>query len=988
MPQIRTLKDWRRAAALACALTLAPWAWEAGDALAALNGTEQECSAAIAKGAGKLAKVSAKATGTCREAVVAGEGSGPCPDAKGQGKIDKLAAKLLAGVTGSCGSVCSDSPTLTCLADSQCPPSAGGGETCSGDALHEAFAMENLGFPGPFCEPLLGAPITGDADLADCLSAATERATNYLHAALYGELSGSPAISTGAAGCLEAAGKSTRKLFNTTYKGAIKCRAAILAGTSTVTDPSRCILDEPSLVTKIGKMRDKLEASLTKSCTNALVAELDLCGNGVGGTVDVDQAASCLGDAGVETADPTVPAPSRGYAPMALTDVGFPPAFGVCGDGIVNQLPNPFLLVGEECDLDDDAACPGQCLPPGDLFECTCSNIPRMMSIGVGVGSDLEIGWTGFSHDHRVADGSAFIVDLSDCDCDAASNMECIGTSVDPVCDTNGRQLPTCSWEAFGTTKCDTRGDADGLHENTDCFICDGFAANAGAGCVDDGDCQSQCYDAAGLPVSTCTTQADCAAGQRCRGRCDSSETCIRLFHGPPLPTSTAGAPSCLVNVFREDVFGTQNIVTGEHDRFQQRTTIGHTGEAAARPCPVCGGFCDGLPASSVYAGRGCEGTCSGSSADCRLDADCPSGETCTTASVTCGTGFCNLDLLCHGGTRDGEPCRLEGAPGAFGATSNDCPIDPALSFSGAGTASNFFPSTSEPVTLAGGEVPCTNAAFLLYDCLCPDDSGAPSRPNLCAFACNAGAELAQGCAIGLGATAGRATTCAAGANVNKACDEDTDCPGSACSANPKHCVGDPTFALALCTSDANCGTGTCVDACPAGRCVPLCVPSPGDSEDGECAAGPRQFRCAGPNDGWRVCTQADAAGACSATCSVSATPCASDSACPPGETCQGSCILARRCEAGTDGLMGSADDVPGAGNCVEDELNCFVNGAAAEGGDIYNGLGDSNSLLSVAAYCTEANVSPTANFGAGLGGPGRIRSRSINISNGFATLP
>jgi hypothetical protein len=88
------------------------------------------------------------------------------------------------------------------------------------------------------------------------------------------------------------------------------------------------------------------------------------------------------------------------------------------------------------------------------------------------------------------------------------------------------------------------------------------------------------------------------------------------------------------------------------------------------------------------------------------------------------------------------------------------------------------------------------------------------------------------------------------------------------------------------------------------------------------------------------------------------------------------------------DGLLGSADDAPGAGICVEDELNCFVNGAAAEGGDTFNGLGTPDSLLSVAAYCTEANVSPTANIGAGLGGPGRIRSRSINLSNGFATLP
>jgi hypothetical protein len=957
-------------------------------AQAALNGTEQACSAAIAKAAGKLAKTSVKATGTCLEIVAAGTSSGPCPDAKGQQKIEKAVAKILAAVTADCGSVCSDSASLRCLADSDCPPSAGGGETCTGDTDHEPFSLANLGFPGPHCPALIGGPISSDGDLSDCLSAATEQATSYLHAAVYGSLDGSPALSEQAAACLKAAGKSARKLFNVSYKGAIKCRAEILAGTSTITDPASCTIDDENLATKIAKGRAKLASALGKSCTDPLVGELDLCGNGPGGTVDVDQAATCLGDAAVEVAAPTGPAPNRAYAPIAMTDAAFPPAFGLCGDGLINQLPNPFLLIGEECDLDDDAVCPGECLPPGDLFECTCGNIPRMMSLGVGVGSDLEIGWTGFSHDHRVADGSAFIVDLTGCDCDAASNMTCTGTSNNPVCNTDGRQRPTCSWEVFGPTKCDAHGDGDGLHEDADCAICDGFAANSGASCSADADCQAQCFDAAGMAVSACTTQADCAPGLRCQGRCDATQTCVRFLHGPPLPTSTAGAPSCLVNVFREDVFGTQNIVTGEHERYQQRTTLGHTGEQGARPCPVCGGFCDGLPASAVHAGRACQGTCSGNNADCRFDSDCPSGETCTTASATCGSGFCNLDLVCLGGLRDGEPCRLEGAPNYFGTTSNDCPIDPALNFGGAGTESNFYPSTSEPVTLAGGEVPCTAAAFSLYDCLCPDDNGAPSRPNLCAFACNTGAEFGQGCAIGLGATAGRATTCASGSNAGKACDEDGDCPSSTCSANPKHCVGDPAFALALCTSDANCGTGTCVDACPSGRCVPLCVPSPGDPEDGECAAGPRQFRCAGPNDGWRICTQADAEGGCAATCSVSATPCTSDTACPEGETCQGSCILARRCEAGVDGLLGSADDAPGAGNCVEDELNCFVNGAAAEGGDTFNGLGTPDSLLSVAAYCTEANVSPTANFGAGLGGPGRIRSRSLNVSNGFATLP
>jgi len=37
-----------------------------------------------------------------------------------------------------------------------------------------------------------------------------------------------------------------------------------------------------------------------------------------------------------------------------------------CGDGVADPAR------GEECDGSDDAACPGQCLPPGELNECTC----------------------------------------------------------------------------------------------------------------------------------------------------------------------------------------------------------------------------------------------------------------------------------------------------------------------------------------------------------------------------------------------------------------------------------------------------------------------------------------------------------------------------------------------------------------------------------------------------------------------------------------
>ncbi len=951
---------------------------------------EAKCSAKLGKLAAKLAGTAAKELSKCREGDISGKAPQSCPSADNTAKINAVKAKIAKVAAIVCGSVCSVHQDVACLSDNSCPPLATGAhELCTAGASFLPFDMGNIGFPGPFCESLLGHTINSTDDLAQCVADLTEATViDDLIPALYGSLSSTSQISQDAAKCLTVASKMTQKLVRTIHKGVVKCRSSINKG-KTTGNPATCTKDDVKLAGKITKFEGKLRSGLAAKCTNAQVQELELCGSAA--PLTVDDAADCLIAAALEVADTTTPANLRTYSNLSLVEAAYPPTRGVCGDGIVNQLPNPFLLTGEECDGSDDSACPGQCLPPGDLFECSCANIKRARNIADGITADLDNGWTGTSHNQGVADGSAHIFELLNCDCTALSpnGITCTGTSTDPVCDiVSHYQLPTCSWEPFGGTRCDDRatkgpaqgGSANGSDENDDCYICDTQTANPGDYCVDENDCQSQCYDATGNVTGPCTTQDNCAAGEVCRGLCDKSQSCVIIPNGAPLPLSSGGTAVCIVTDFRTDVTGSKNIITGEGENYQRLYSKLHLGVNNSMPCPMCGGFCDD-------SGKICQGTCSlTTSTACRFDADCPSGETCTTVSDTCPGSFCNLSLVCIGGPDDGEACRIEAATRDFGTTSHDCLPPASANISGQGLEINYLPQTTETVSLVDA-VPCTQSGFTLFDCPCPDDNGRKTQPNNCAAACNAGPELAQGCGTG-NSPNGLFTTCAAGTNAGFACDEDLDCPGSSCSANPTHCIGDPSTELNGCATNADCGLGTCVDACPSGRCVPLCVASGSDPEDGICAAGPPRYHCNGEHLDYISCFVGQAEGSCSATCSGTNAPCTSIRDCPSGETCDGTCDLARLCEAGNDGILGTVDDNVGAGICVVDTRNCFLPGIHAEGGDIFNGKGDPDNAYSVSTFCIGATGDNAINTTAGIGGPGRIRSRSLNVSNGFTSLP
>ena len=115
---------------------------------------------------------------------------------------------------------------------------------------------------------------------------------------------------------------------------------------------------------------------------------------------------------------------------------------------------------------------------------------------------------------------------------------------------------------------------------------------------------------------------------------------------------------------------------------------------------------------------------------------------------------------------------------------------------------------------------------------------------------------------------------------------------------------------------------------------------------------------------------------------------CTSDTDCPGEESCIGPCPLAQLCEAGLDGILGTADDMPGAGICIPDLPTCMPSPVEAEGGDTLNGTGSPNEPNSVSVFCIGRTNSAGVDTVVGLGGPGRLRRRGTHLTNGFTSLP
>lgn len=1151
------MKSWNKAgkAWLAAAAALLITAG-ASPSWATNTSGEVGCFATMTKSLGKHVSAVAKAMATCDNGVLAGTVTGPCPDATAQAAIDKSTSTLLKTVPKKCQSACSVS-AVSCIDSDTCPPNGALRENCTA-AGKNFFEASNMGFPGPYCPGILGRNLQTPEDFGTCMSGVGSLVSDEILRNTYGSLVTAP--SAASAACLAAIIKNAPSAAAKIASAVAKCRNTQLASPAPAFLPSDCPTSDAKVASAISSSLQKFKDGIAGACTDPAVGPLDLCGAGIGGITTGTAAQDCLTQMLVEISYSTDNAEDRPYAGISLINASYPStAAARCGDNVANQTPNQFLSLGEECDGTDDSACPGNCLPPGDIFECTCSNIRRSHSFAYGFEADLDNGWAGSSHNSKVTDGAGFVSTVTNCDCDQFDPTEkatCLaGHSTDPVCDITARLAPRCSQRPNDTGTCDQFGNNNGANTSADCKACDAFAGNAGdyctgaaryclggantgdrcntpsdcpagtctgigqcidgpfagngcagpqncgvcaggasvgqacstngncpgstctahtcatkscmgganegnicnvAGdcpggrCAETSDCSAQCYDAEGVPTGACASQADCAEGERCQGACDSSNTCVILRNGAPLPLSAEGTSVCIDSQFFTDMVGSRNMYDGSHEiNYELRSITILSNEVQSRPCPVCGGWCaDSNPAQALDRSR-CEGSCvdaperecrvgpnQGESCTtngdcsgylctyqpCRFDDDCSTGTCNGDSSPECAGRECRIDNACGGGPNHGKACRIEAAS-SFGTTSADCPADPATNVSGAGLAISWTPMTSAQVTL---EEPgaCDAQGYQNYDCNCVRGGGSTrNQPNRCNAACNApGPNFGRECSA--------FTSCVGGSENGAACDEDSDCSGGGtCSGNPRVCGDGSTGAcsVARCAGGTNNGN-TCAQAgqCPGGTCdAPACTVGGTACAEGSCI--PDDCTTAGDCDGGATCDDACPAGRCTPLCvdrghcvggDKDGLFCALDGDCTGGGTCvpqasdedEGACAQGdfnhcdgpgwgfvscaplqvgtqQGCETGTDSILGNSNDNIGAGYCRADITQCFTDNGSAEGGTTANGKGDPTNSYSVAAFCIPASTNGAVNTTAGLPGPGRIRQRSLNVPN-YPELP
>jgi hypothetical protein len=812
---------------------------------------ELECAASLNKTFAKLHSTILKNKVKCHNddlsAKVDDDDGCETLGTKATESIDKARAKFFESVNEDCASVCSFSPDIPCIVDLGCParhqaapPNNSLAERCLGDAGSNPFNARSLDFPGPYCEDVLGRPMLQAGDIGLCVNELTDRQSDAIDEAIYANLDEDSGLTPEAVKCLSAIGKAVTKAIAKAYPPAASCRTARRSANSLNAPSYACALDDPKTFDTIEKGVEKVRSTVEKKCEDADIASLTgLCGTESPSTVA--EAQDCLGTLVREGSIAERGVDRIKYVPFGMINITHPHAAkAYCGDGIVTQVREEGTAVGEECDGSDAPCGAGTCNPPGDLFECSCNNVPRERFIvnGDEAATDSDAGWKGASHEATHNDGFGYVTELSNCDCSAFSGATCTGTSADPVCDVYGNMEPRCSDDWSGTESCDERGNSNGTNNDADCFRCDDFSINAGTACANGNAanetlCQSQCIvDATGLPTmpaTPCQNQSGCAAGQTCRGRCDNTITCEVMTEGSPLPLVSAETFVCVMLEYQTDITGTKNIVTGETELHYSTESQITLGESISEPCPICTGVCVGGASN-----RGiCLGRCNASLAACLFDTDCTGmgDTTCLEATPDCPGGYCSLDARCSSGPNLGLLCSPD-AETNFGAVSHDCPSGAPV-----GTIDqNFGTVTTAAVEFPVGG-PCTTP-WDNYECPCTaivGGDGVPSQPNSCSAACDGGVNAGKGCAVGSGGS-GSYTTCVGGLDNAKPCDADSDCDLLDCSGQANHCTAGTTGLLGnACVTNGDCGGGgLCEPPCPGGRCVPLCL------QEGECVGGAR----------------------------------------------------------------------------------------------------------------------------------------------------
>jgi hypothetical protein len=1028
---------------------------------AALLAQELKCSATLAKSLSKYHASVLKVKAKCHNDDISGKANDDdaCEtlSVAAQASIDKARAKFMKKVAKDCTTTCSLSDDIRCVTNMGCParhlaapPNNAVAETCSGSGGSNPFNIRNLGWPGPYCDEILGHPILSVEDFGECVLTLADTVADVVDEFVYAGLDETSGLSGDAAKCLSSIAKASAKALGKPYLEAAACRDTRFQADQQSTPIFACALQDPDTIAVTSAAVAKVIGTVEKKCANEdIVALTGLCGSAAPTTVT--EAQDCVSGMVAEVANSERGVHRHVHSPLSLINVSHPrSAKAWCGDGFITRTREEHTGVGEECDGSDAPCGGGSCFPPGDLFECTCDNVVRERFVvnGDESATDSDAGWNGASHNATHLDSFGYVSAVTNCTCDAFSQATCTSPSGDDVCDVRANMGPRCSDDLGGTQTCDQRGNNNGSSTNADCFVCDDNSLNAGTACANgtlpnETLCQSQCIvDATGLPVmpqTPCIDQTGCAEGQTCRGRCNNTLTCETMTEGSPLPLISAENPVCVMLEFRTDVTGTKNIVTGETAvTYQTRSSI-TLGALFTEPCPVCAGIC----INGANNGNSCSGRCDSSAAECLFDSDCtgPGDTACLESNADCPSGFCSLDLRCSHGLNEGGLCRPDTTT-LLGTVSHDCELGPST----LGVDQPFGTVTTEEVEFPVGGA-CTDPAWTNYTCPCPADvlphNGVPTKPNSCSAACDGGVNAGQGCGTGGGGT-GSYTVCVGGGDNNKPCDDDLDCDSLSCSGQALHCTaGTASLIGQPCTVNAQCGGGgVCGDPCPGGRCVPLCLeqgecnngardgdpcstldhckqctagnPSligvgcdthsrcntttfsgdglceavlgvtcdVSDPEDGLCASGPSDTRCNGA--GFTTVPCELEYGTCESNVCTDGSPAKRGLACVVGSDCVDipNVPVSSGCETGNDSLPGTADDIPGAGECELRPTDCFVNNGHAEGGDTLNGEGSPSDVNVNACFCVPPGQEDVVNDASGFGGPSRIRRQGSATMN------
>lgn len=702
--------------ALVCGIVEMP---NAADA--ALTAAEMKCSVAIGKAGLGRVRARLKLEQRCRNAELVTPESCAGLDAAAIAKLDAQTAALQKACT------------LT-------PPES---------------SLAHLGFPGPCMDTTAGNGFT-PGDLAACIAWSHDSIVASMLALQYDASLAAP-IAKPDLGCQAEIAKQSAALVTCTLKAVQKCRAGIMRGKLPFIPPHTCATDEPKTAAAIAKCEAKLSGALTKRCTDAQMASLSVCEPN---QATVAAATPCLVDAHLTLTDgPAIDVPPD------LVDYQYAVRGGLCGDGVVNN-------VAEECDGDDDGACPGACgaaSEPHGYFACLCTTTPRIRVVE-HADADTDNGWTGLSADAGVAEGGGYLADLYDCDGSGLCNLG-------PSCSLP----PHSSCHVLANAPSGTTGNA----------ICAGLGQ---------GDCRKG--PTATGPHCAQDVQKKCDMNDPNDPVCDApGDSCVVTLGSPPEGAYSGGVTVCNVLTLSEDVVGTVNIVTGESAvrAPQLSRTYNRSVGSANKPCPVCGGFC------------------AGDKERCASDEDC-----------VFNAGPCVNALVCSDGPREGRVCRTTppfGHSGQFGATSVDCPPGGGEITSAAGLALYVTERTTGTATLAPTHQ-CTSPGFMGNTCRGGSSTG---RPCSIASECPGGTCDPQCFCAGQVRPNGCSSACVGGTSDSAECITDSDCPGGFCHA--ADCRLDPTDTDSVqegicttgpadshcsitsyrpCTSDASCTAPDC----------------------------------------------------------------------------------------------------------------------------------------------------------------------------------